>query len=304
MDNRTELAVMSSHAVTVPSPAQVLLRDFLLDIEVRGVAARTIESYRRTGLDFLDFIGSLPLESVRPADIREFMGWLMDRGASPNTILQKTFALRALFKFLERLSVVPISPCRSMSLRKWRRKLPKTLTPEQVDRLVDATESDRDHAIILTLYASGSRVSELIGMRVENIQCNGEHTAIRVCGKGDKERLVPLNKRTMDALRPLIGDRTSGFLFESNRKARVCAITRRTVGKAVKRAALRAGIPHVNPHMFRHSFATHLHERGADIFTVKELLGHENIATTQIYTHVSQAHLRRTMELHPHWNER
>jgi site-specific recombinase XerD len=203
--------------ISPPTKSMELLDDFLATFKQRG-AENTCRSYRQICSDFLDFIGDLPLVSVKGVDIREFLAWLQQQGASWNSLVQKRYALGSFFKHLEMLGLVPISPCRSLSIRKWRHKLPQTITREQVDQIVEAAKTPRDRAIILTFYATGVRASEVAGMRIENIQW-GEHPTIRVLGKGDKERIVPFNRRALEALKPLIADRKSGFVFESTQRA-------------------------------------------------------------------------------------
>ena len=188
-----------------------LLEDFLITFKQRGGSENTCRSQICT--DFLNFIGDLPVVSVKPMDIREFLAWLQQQGASWNSLVQKRYALGSFFKHLELLGLVPISPCRSLTVRKWRRKLPETLTREQIDSLVAAADNPRDRAIILTFYSTGCRLSELRHMRIENIAWS-EHPVIRILGKGDKERLVVLNPRTIEALKPLIGERRIGFIFD------------------------------------------------------------------------------------------
>jgi site-specific recombinase XerD len=358
------------------------LDDFLKDIKIRGDSETTRVSYRATCSDFLNFIEGLPLASVRPRDIRDYLAWRFQQGASHNTLAQLRYALGAFFKFLERVEAVTISPCRAVPVRKWKRPLPHVLSVAQVEKLIQAARTPRDQAIITVFYSSGCRLSELCGMRIENIQ-RGERWSVRITGKRDKERIVPLNKRAVDALRPLIAGKTSGYVFparhrrggtgsictlngkywflqwtektevdgETARRQRSRALgrlpeairkqatkngrplenmtrseaeeaaaefmrgqgrnyapgverhlTKECVGQMIRQAGLDARIGHVHPHMLRHSFATHLHENGADILTIKELLGHSLIATTEIYTHVSQRTMNETMrKFHPHW---
>jgi site-specific recombinase XerD len=191
-----------------------LLDDFLKDIKQRGDCQATYLSYRKTCLDFLDFIGTLPIQSVRPRDIRDYLGWLYEQGAANNSLAQRRYALGSFFKHMEMLSVVPISPCRSVPVRKWKRPLPKTLSPGQIEKLIEAAENPRDRAIVTVFYSTGCRLSELVSMRIESIE-QGSHGSIRILGKGDKERIVPLNRRALEALEPVIKGRKSGFLFFS-----------------------------------------------------------------------------------------
>lgn len=146
-------------------------------------------------LDFLDFTKQLPVTAVRAVDIREYLAWLLGQGNSSNSIAQKLFALRSFFNHCELTGAIQVSPARLVRPRKLQRKLPKTLTLAEIDKLVEAADTQRDRAIFLTLYASGMRLSELTHMLIENIQW--DVPAVRVLGKGQKERLAPLNKRTL-----------------------------------------------------------------------------------------------------------
>jgi len=368
----------------------VLLEDFLAELKHRDRAPATVVSYGHTCEDFIDYISGLPLHSVKPRDIRDFLEWRCEQGDSHNSILQRQVALRSFFKHLEMLSIVPVSPARAIPIRKQKRKVPKTLTIEQVEALITAADVPRDRAIIEIFYSTGCRISELLGMRIENIQRDHSHAVIRIIGKGNKERLVPLNARAVEALKPVVGDRKAGFIFRSDCRppgagsiSLVCCGTRRywklhwfervevgdesvsqyrstTLGLArdengnapkpqarrgkllkiltreqadheaarflsdhldrptppdtdrhlskervyaiVASLALRAGIGHVHPHMLRHTFATHLYERNADLFTIKELLGHSLLQTTAIYMHASPRKLEEVIsKFHPHW---
>jgi len=354
---------------TSATQAARLLEDFLIFRQQRGYAQNTIRSYKETVRDFLDFTSKIPVTAVRPADIREYLAWLLEQGASPASVAQKLCAIRAFFNHLELSGIVAVSPARLITRKKPQRKLPHSLTVEQVEKLIAAAKNPRDCAIIETLYAAGLRVNELTHLRIENISWKAR--TARIIGKGDKERLAPLNARAIDALRAVIGKRASGFVFHSNRRpngnggvslqqlgrysywiatwaektstadgedfvvhrtktlgkgtdltheeataladefmrkigrtirARTEPLTTRSVWDIISRAARRAGLGKVHPHMLRHSFATHLLEGGADILAIRDLLGHVDISTTSIYLHASPKRLRETLErCHPHF---
>lgn len=349
--------------------AQRLVEDFLAFHRHSGHAAKTIESYRQTALDFVSFIGDLPIASVRPMDIREYMEWILAQGASPASVAQKLWAMKSFFNHCELIGVVPVSPARLIKRKKPQRKLPRSLTVAEVERLIAAAGNPRDRAIVETFYAAGFRVSELTNLRIENIDWKAR--TARIIGKGNKERLAPLNKRAIDALRTIVGTRTSGFVFGSMRRpygnggvqlwgakglcywiaawaekvstangenfvirhtknlgkgnelthdeasaladefmrkigrtirTRTEPLTTRAVAGIIGRAARRAGLGKVHPHMLRHSFATHLMEGGADILAIRDLLGHVSINTTQIYLHASPKYLKDVLvKYHPHF---
>jgi site-specific recombinase XerD len=390
---RTETGQILPHFSGISPNAKSLdlLDDFLAELKIKGGAEATQRRYRVVCADFLDYIDGVPLHSVKPRDIRDFLAWRCDHGDSHASIAVAQAALRSFFKHLEMLGIVPVSPARSIAVRKQKRKLVKTLAVEEIERLIDAAENPRDRAIITVFYSTGCRLAGLIGMRIENIQRNGTHATIRVIEKSHKERIVPLNARAVEALQSVIGERKSGFVFQSSYRApgsgtiyksrrhgrqlywilrwfeksecesesisrtrevnlgiardadgnahkpqltngrilrvltreeaevEACKfisgtlnrspepildrpLTDRAVYDVVVRAGLKAGLGKIHPHMLRHSFATHLLERGADLRTIQELLGHAMIATTCWYTHCSSEHLRSTMErFHPHW---
>ena len=365
-----------------------LLADFVADLKTRQRSEYTITAYRSTCADFINFIGALPLHAVKPRDIRDFLAWRCEQGDSNSSIAVRQVALRAFFKHLEMLSIVSVSPARSIAVRRQKRPLPKALTVEQIDKLIEAAQNPRDKALIETFYSTGCRLAEVASMRIENIQQDNGRFTIRVIGKGDKERIVPLNSRAVELLRPVIGDRKKGFVFRAwyrppgsgsinmssngrcwtltwfdraeiqeeavsvqkrvilgyvrnadneNREPHevngrmLKVLTReqaedeadwfltvnlnrtpktpsdqsigtRAISTVIASCGMRAGIGKIHPHMLRHSFATHLYDNGADIFTVKELLGHSLIQTTAIYMHTSPRKLAEIMEnFHPHW---
>lgn len=338
------------------------LEEFVKDLRVAGRSENTIIAYRFAITDFLQFTLGLDVCQVRTADVREWLHWLDTQKYSSTTIAQRKYALAGFFEFLEKVEAVPASPVRWIPNRKVTKRLPDPLTVEEVERLIAATECSRDHALMETMYATGCRVAEIAGMRVEKLDLR--ERMVRVIGKGNKERIVPLGRRAAESLGAYLQGRDRGPLFlqqqivqnggvsqssygvwrgywsekgaggtrrmqsrrlgdhELNReqarevlaahlKSLPQAIIRRdvpdkaidvhTIRQIIDGAARRAGLRHVHPHMLRHSFATHLLEGGADLRTIQVLLGHESIATTQIYTHVSMAHVRDLFEkCHPH----
>jgi integrase/recombinase XerD len=363
-----------------------LIEDFLVFGEQRGYSAHTLTSYRGAIVDFLDFFKGADLRTIKPMDIRQWIHWLMTQGKKRNTISARLYAIRAFFDRAVLFDVIQWNPARLIKIHAYNRPLPKFLSEEEVRRFLEAPESLRDRAVLEALYATGCRQAEVAGMRIEDIDWS-ERT-IRVIGKGDKQRLVPLGRIAVAALRNYIKNRTEGPVFLSKEE---CHATQRgglalqikryltskgeqrkysiwyaywrealkgkrklhgrpigktdqfptrelaqqeadkffaakdgvmgrhkfthrsssgrgilggDVGRIVTNAAKKAGLRHVHPHMLRHSFATHLLEHGADLMSIKEMLGHSSVLTTQIYLTVTKSHMEKTLQrCHPRWQE-
>jgi site-specific recombinase XerD len=193
-------------------PPLDLVQDFLDFTRERGCTPNTIRAYQGATRDFLRFIGRLPVYEVRPRHIRAWLNRLMLRGATRGTVARQVYALRAFFSRLEELDVVEHSPARLMMNRQPKRTLPKVLTEQDVDRLIEAATNPRERALLEVLYATGCRISEIADARIADV-CWSQRT-IRVLGKGQKERLVFLNKPAIKALRFYLAGRTDGWLFE------------------------------------------------------------------------------------------
>jgi integrase/recombinase XerD len=281
-----------------------------LELE-RGLSPTTRASYRLDLALFEAFLARRrigTLSRVRSAHVREFLQELRAR-CSPATVARKLAAVKGLFRFLEGQGVIRQSPTAFIETPRLWRRLPVTLRVEEVERLLAGVRDEglgrRDRAMLELLYGTGLRVSELVSLEVAS--CNFEAGFIRCVGKGNKERIVPLGRQAANALqrylrmqRPRLVARHPGeaalFVNRGGRR-----LTRQRVWQVLRRAA-RAGLisKTIGPHTLRHSFATHLLERGADLRTVQELLGHANIATTQRYTHVDRARLKAVHEkYHP-----
>lgn len=279
----------------------------------RGYSPKTIEAYASDLNDFLNFLegkGVGELSEVKAPYILLYLSELRRRGASAKTVARRLSALRGFFKFLALEHGLSENPLALIEGPKLSRKLPVVLTPEEVERLLEAPDPKtpiglRDKAILELLYASGLRVSELVGLKLFDL--NLEVGFLRVRGKGDKERLVPIGEFAREVLERYLKEarpKLLRFLDEPhlflNRRGR--PLTRQRVWQIIKAYALEAGLDpaEITPHVLRHSFATHLLERGADLRTVQMMLGHVSLSTTQIYTHVQADTLRRVHEkFHP-----
>jgi integrase/recombinase XerD len=278
----------------------------------KGSSPRTQEAYGRDIVRLAEFAVSKGAKA--PADItqrllREYIYHLKDLGLSPASIRRGVSAVRTYFRFLLGDGVVARDPSERLETPKRWRELPDVLTVEEVTRVIEAPTFDdplyfRDHAMLELAYAAGLRVSEWIGIEVKDLVI--EHGVVRVFGKGNKERLVPLGRNAIAALaiylrelRPkLEHGQGRGAVFLN---ARGKPLSRMGAWKILRKYVERAGIEkHVSPHTLRHSFATHLLEGGADLRAVQEMLGHADISTTQIYTHVDREYLRSVhRQYHP-----
>lgn len=273
----------------------------------RNASTHTIKNYKIDLRDFFSFIQDKPIASIDYLEIRRFLGILKEKHYQKSTISRKLACLRSFFKFLARENLLKVNPASGIQSPKREKRLPECLELKEVENLLEAPngnswEEKRDKAILETLYSSGIRVGELMGLNDDDLDLLSGQVKIR--GKGKKERIVPIGSVAIKAvqnyleLRPKREAKTRGALFISRMGTRLTdRSVRRVINKYVRRIALGKEI---SPHTLRHSFATHLLDRGADLRSVQELLGHENLSTTQIYTHVSTKRLREAFDkAHP-----
>jgi integrase/recombinase XerD len=275
----------------------------------RGLAANTVAAYGRDLEKFSRFcrVRNLALARVGRQQVVDFLGSLYQQGLDSRSVARHLVTLRNLFRFLRQEGAIRREPTEHIeSPRVWKR-LPKFLTLEEVERLLGApggsTPVDlRDKAMLEVLYATGLRVSELVSLKVADVQLEAGY--LRCLGKGNKERVVPLGKQATAAIETYLREarvklgrrRPSPHLFLSRRGQ---AMTRQNFWRLLRLRARAAGIrTRLTPHVVRHSFATHLLERGADLRSVQMLLGHSDISTTQIYTHVAQGRMRQIYRAH------
>jgi integrase/recombinase XerD len=285
----------------------------------RGAAAHTIEAYRRDLSEFLAFLAAEHRTAIDASaeSVRGFLAKLKRRGLAPTSRARKLSALRQFFRFLLAEGLRADDPCSAIDSPKLGRPLPKILSLAEVETLLATAARGvkgaddgagkrralRLNALLETLYAPGLRVSELLGLPRRVLMTDDRVLTIK--GKGGRERLVPLNDAAREALKVHLlaveedeaqGRAPSLWLFPSQGGA----LTRQRFGQELKALALAADIEpaRVSPHVLRHAFASHLLERGADLRTVQQLLGHADISTTQIYTHVIEERLKRLVEEH------
>ena len=301
-----------------------LIDTFLNYLSVeRGLARNTIVSYREDLDSYMDFLRSHSIDALSKTtrnDITNFMFFQKDKGIAANSIARRLAAIKAFYRFLVRERILKADPTSLIDSPKLWKKIPQTLSLNEVDALLTRpnirdAQGIRDRAILETLYATGMRVSEAVNLKIDNV--NLDIGFLRCIGKGNKERVIPMGTKAINSLKryleisrphllnPLrntkalkerskISDRVnkkeSEFLFLNRFGKR---ISRQSLWKIIKKYAREARIKKpVRPHILRHSFATHLLERGADLRSVQEMLGHSNISTTQIYTHINKERLK------------
>ncbi len=272
----------------------------------RGSSPHTLRSYATDLTEFTRFLADEKIGGLAEADtraVRAYLARLHQRRLSKATIARKLAAVRSCFRFLARRGVLEVNPARQVRSPRLGRRLPSFLPKDEATQLLDAgpaagTAGLRDRALVELLYASGLRVAECCGLDVDDLD-EGRRT-VRVLGKGDKERVVPVGETALEALAAYLAmqGQARGALFRNARGGR---LTTRSALRIVKSLARRAGLgQRVTPHTLRHSFATHMLGEGADLRLIQELLGHSRLSTTQRYTHVSPEHLMRVYDAtHP-----
>ncbi|MDI6606754.1 MAG: tyrosine recombinase XerC, partial [Candidatus Omnitrophota bacterium] len=263
-----------------------------LEIE-KNYSAHTMLNYRLDLEDFSRFAGETAIEKIDYLSLRKYLAALKQRNLSPRSIGRRISALRSFFKFLTREGYLKTNPILAVSSPKLDKHLPSCMTEEEVVKLIESAfitkEKDerglRDRAILETFYSTGMRISELVSLNLQDFDFIGG--IVKVMGKGKKERLAPIGEFAIASLREYLKARrkesTAVFLNKNGKRITTRGV-RGIVGKYLKRAGIKQG---VSPHTLRHSFATHLLNRGADLRTVQELLGHANLSSTQIYTHLT-----------------
>jgi integrase/recombinase XerC len=299
-----------------------LTAQFLKYLEYeRNFSAHTVRNYAADLVHFQAFLAAAAglgpepdpaaladrLRAVTPLDLRAYLADLRRVDYSRATIARKIATLRSFYKFLARKGIVGGNPVKVIRTPRQEKRLPKFLEPDDVSRLLSQPHGDdllslRDAAMLEVLYSTGMRVSELVGLNTEDIDPLGE--CVRVRGKGKRERMAPLGSYALAAIEKYMAVR-NGLVSRDNRTVFInrhgLRINVRSVRRKLSKYLAMAGLdPNVSPHTLRHSFATHMLERGADLRAVQELLGHRSLSTTQIYTHVTAGRLKEIYELaHP-----
>ncbi|MEI0490170.1 site-specific tyrosine recombinase XerD [Brachyspira pulli] len=276
----------------------------------KGLSSNTLESYKRDIAIYLDFLGrnkKTILKATRK-DIEKFLSERKEQGSKSRTVARNKVSIVNLYKFLVMENYISKNPTDNLEVIRLKRVLPESLTTTEVDDLLavpnEKTDKGlRDKAIFELMYSSGLRVSEICSLKIEDISF--EEKCLKIKGKGNRERIVPINDRALDILQRYIqtsrvimvkGKRTSELFLNF----RGDKISRVGIWKIVKETMKKSDIDkNVYPHTLRHSFATHLIQHGADLRSVQRMLGHSDITTTEIYTHVDSSHLKKQIAKHP-----
>lgn len=283
----------------------------------KGLSPLTLEAYFMDIHKFGKFMdeGGKKLPDASLDDVRDFLAMLSDVGIHPRTQARLLSSLRSFYAFLQLDGYIAVNPLERIRSPKIGAHLPDVLTLDEIDRIIEAVdlsmlEGQRNRAMIELMYSCGLRVSELCNLRISDLYLTEEF--IRVTGKGDKQRLVPISPRAIEELNYYFNDRDRiaikpgyiDYVFVSERRGK--PLSRITVFRLVKELVKAAGInKNVSPHTFRHSFATHLLEGGANLRIIQAMLGHESISTTEIYAHIDRSRLREEIiEHHPRNNRR
>jgi integrase/recombinase XerD len=284
-----------------------LVREFLTYIQVeKGLARNSLESYGRdlARLEAWAEAHGKAVEGLTRADLRGWIGDLSREGLSPASVSRSVSAARGFFRFLMLDGHIQIHPAEDLNTPQGNAYLPRFLTEEEMERLlaapdVSTDEGIRDRAMMELMYAAGLRVSELVGLKRNDVNLDAGLVACH--GKGSKERRVPIGKsatrwlQQYAGVRARLGKGNNPHLFLSSLGT---SLTRTFAWSMIRRHASSVRLDHVSPHTLRHSFATHLLQRGADSRSVQALLGHSDISTTQIYTHITDRHMRATYDRH------
>lgn len=287
-----------------------LVSNFLRSLIERHMSPATIRAYEVDLREFLWFAARKPTKQIVEMDrsmIRSYLALLKDRRLKSASFLRKVASLRSLFKYLMRMEEIAENPTLTLGTPRREAKIPKFLTTDELERLIKAicfaknpTAAARNRAWIEMVYSSGVRVSEAASMNIGDVDFWNK--SVRVVGKGNKERIVPIGSHGIKALRDYLKQRNEDILGQTSQRRPVFTNTRagerlstRGMHLMIADAARRAGIRrNIGPHVIRHTFATHMLDAGCDLRSVQEILGHKNLSTTQIYAHLTSERLKRS----------
>jgi integrase/recombinase XerD len=307
------MSTADASAASMTEPIRDPELEAFLALSAARLAPRTVEAYRRDLTALRSWLGK-PLASATTDELERWIAELRAEGLSPATIARRVASTRSLFRHLVLIGAVSENPAAELEPPRRIRRLPRTLSPGEAERLIDAAAGTtpralRDSALVELLYGAGLRVSEAVSLDRAGVDL--EQRLVRTIGKGGKERVVPIGRQAEDALRrylsrgrPHLDRRHRPELFLN---AQGGALTRAGAFLILRRLASKAGLEpeRIHPHLLRHSFATHLLEGGADLRSVQEMLGHADLSTTELYTHVTDRRRREMyFQAHPHARRR
>lgn len=265
-----------------------------LEIE-KGLSQNTLDAYRRDLGSFFEFCDNIEVEKIQRTQINSFVRNLHEKNYSPTSIMRKIASIRGFFKWFCANEYSQINPALTLEQPKVPQKLPKIVSVSEIEEILNSNLSEIEKVIVELLYGCGLRVSELVNLKVSNIDLKGRF--LECTGKGSKDRIVPIGKKSITALKKYLPVRDY-LCLKNTLKTDILLINNN--GKKVTRQEVYTFIHNqgkilhktISPHTLRHSFATHLLENGADLRVVQELLGHSNVSTTQLYTHISKKRLK------------
>ena len=292
-----------------------ILNDFCDYLKIdKRYSDLTVESYRTEIKGYLDFFKekNIKVKDIKNSDIKDYLAYIKKGETSERTLAHNVSVIRTFYKFLLTLKIIERNPTEFLELPKLRKKLPTVLSKEEVEKLLDIDLTDcysyRNKAMLELLYSTGLRVSELVNLELSNIDL--ENCTLKTIVKGNKERIIPISDYALYYVEKYINEYRGSMLKKGvnnyvfiNNHGNV--MTRQGFFKIIKKLAAEKNIKTpISPHTLRHSFATHLLDYGADLRSIQEMLGHSNLSTTQIYTHVSSEHLKDNYNSsHPHSKE-
>lgn len=277
-----------------------LLSEYLDYLEVeKGLSVNTLEAYRRDLASFIDFCVESEISSfneIKRTQINSFILNLRENNFNPRSVVRKIASIRGFFKWLSANEYIISNPAQTIEQPKLPKRLPKVMTVDEISAILNSGLTKLEQLVVELLYGCGLRVSELVNLKMNNIDVNSKY--IQCYGKGSKERIVPFGKKAQNALKHYLKDRdmiilknklsdTKVLLLKENGKF----LTRQDVYNFIRHQGEKIH-KHISPHTLRHSFATHLLENGADLRVVQELLGHSDVSTTQLYTHITKKRLK------------
>ncbi len=277
-----------------------LLSEYLDYLEVeKGLSVNTLEAYRRDLASFIDFCaesGISSLDEIKRTQINSFILNLRENNFNPRSVVRKIASIRGFFKWLSANEYIISNPAQTIEQPKLPKRLPKVMTVDEISAILNSGLTKLELLVVELLYGCGLRVSELVNLKMNNIDVNSKY--IQCYGKGSKERIVPFGKKAQNALKHYLKDRDMIILKNKLSDTKVLLI--KDNGKFLTRQDVYSFIrgqgekihKHISPHTLRHSFATHLLENGADLRVVQELLGHSDVSTTQLYTHITKKRLK------------